>query len=135
MKTRFTIADKRFKVDLKAMRLLTGKVLKGESADRKYMDVVYCSDSPMIKLNYEFKNKNHVTDVLAFGLNNENEPDYLGEIYINLQQAKRQAKEHKEPYIKEVERLTVHGVLHLLGYTDENIANRKKMWGRQEGYL
>jgi len=129
------MADKRFKVDFKSMRLLAGKVLKGESAGRKYMDIIYCSDSPMIKLNFEFKNKNRATDVLAFSLNDDNEPEYLGEIYINLQKAKRQAIEHKESFKKESERLTVHGILHLLGYTDENVSNRKKMWVLQESYL
>ena len=72
---------------------------------------------------------------MAFCLDDDNNPNYLGEIYVNLQQAKRQAIEHNEPYIKEVKRLTVHGVLHLLGYTDENNTNRIKMWVRQEGYL
>jgi len=135
MKTRFTLADKRYKINLRSLRLLTGKVLKGESAENKYCDIVYCADNRMIKLNSEFKDKKRTTDVLAFSLINENEPEYLGEIYINLQQAKRQAKEHNEPYKKEVERLTVHGILHLLGYRDNNDSNRKKMWSRQEGYL
>ena len=135
MKINLILSDKRFKLNTRSLRLLIRKVLKGESTEQKYCDIVYCSDSKMIKLNYEFKNKKQTTDVLAFSLINENEPEYLGEIYINLQQAKRQAKEHKEPYKKEVERLTVHGVLHLLGYRDNNDSNRKKMWSRQEGYL
>ena len=116
MKTKLILADSRFKLNTRSLQLLTAKVLKGESAGDKYCDIVYCSDSKMINLNYEFKNKKRTTDVLAFSLINENEPKYLGEIYINLQQAKRQAKEHVEPYKKEVERLTVHGILHLLGY-------------------
>jgi probable rRNA maturation factor len=59
----------------------------------------------------------------------------MGEVYVNLQQARRQAGDHSRPYIEEVKRLTVHGILHLLGYRDRRATDRRKMWARQEGYL
>ncbi|MEE8417478.1 MAG: rRNA maturation RNase YbeY, partial [candidate division Zixibacteria bacterium] len=78
---------------------------------------------------------NQTTDVLAFDLSDAVEPDLMGEVYVNLQQAKRQARDRRIPYTEEVKRLTIHGVLHLLGYRDERRSDRLNMWARQEGYL
>mgnify|MGYP002266194502 CR=1 FL=1 len=52
-----------------------------------------------------------------------------------FQQAGRQAEDYNESYNIEIERLTVHGILHLLGYTDKGKDEKEVMWARQEGYL
>jgi probable rRNA maturation factor len=72
---------------------------------------------------------------MAFNLSDNEMPDYLGEVYVNLQMARRQARENNVSYFEEVKRLTIHGVLHLLGYRDETKINRRKMWNQQESYL
>jgi probable rRNA maturation factor len=117
------------------MLQLVEMVLKSESATKKAVDIIYCGDFGITRLNDEYKAKNRSTDVLAFNLDDADEPHYLGEVYVNLQMAKRQARENDVTYDEEVKRLTVHGVLHLLGYRDNNPANRQRMWNRQESYL
>jgi probable rRNA maturation factor len=86
-------------------------------------------------LNRRFKFKDGVTDVLAFNLDDQIDYAVMGEIYIDLQQARRQAAENKVSFMEEVTRLTIHGVLHLLGYRDDTTGRRKKMWALQEKYL
>ena len=135
MSVKIILSDRRFSFNEKRLAALTRRVLKGELASGKSINIVYCSDSRISELNRRFRGRNRITDVLAFELMDTEEPDFLGEIYINLRQARRQAKEHKASYEKEVKRLTVHGVLHLLGYRDDNKKDRLKMRARQEGYL
>ena len=135
MKINIILADNRFKIHQKSLNTLARKVLRGENAGEKSLNIIYCSDSRMTMLNHEFKKKNVPTDVLAFGFDDENDPDFIGEVYINLQQAARQAKDYNENYNIEIERLTVHGILHLLGYMDKAKSERVRMWARQEGYL
>jgi probable rRNA maturation factor len=89
----------------------------------------------MRELNRRFGGKDHITDVLAFDMTDGSEPGFVGEVYVNLQQARRQAEENSVPYIQEVRRLTVHGILHLLGYRDRVGRERNLMWSRQEEYL
>ncbi len=129
------LADGRFSLDEKALAAVARRVLKSESAFGKSINIIYCSDRYIEGLNRRFKRKDQTTDVLAFDLSDAVEPDLMGEVYVNLQQAKRQARDRRIPYIEEVKRLTIHGVLHLLGYRDERRSDRLNMWARQEGYL
>jgi rRNA maturation RNase YbeY len=132
---RITLSDKRFNIDRRRLMSLIKTVMESESAENGHINIIYCADRLIKDLNTRYLNRNHVTDVLAFDLQNDREGDFLGEIYVNLQQAKRQSLEYDISYREEVERLTVHGVLHLLGYDDGNGASRRKMWKKQESYL
>ena len=129
------LTDERFSVDYRAMVKLARTVLAAEKGDDWFVNIVYCKDKETIELNRRFKNKKKTTDVLAFDLTDRSDGDCLGEVYVNLQQAKRQAKENEVPYDEEVKRLTVHGLLHLLGYRDDTLASAEKMWKHQEGYI
>lgn len=75
------------------------------------------SDPEMKKLNRKYKGKNCPTDVLSFNID-ENLPEgdfMLGEVVVNKDQAKRQAKDYGNSYEEELAALVEHGVLHLLG--------------------
>ncbi len=129
------ISDGRFSIDKQRLKSLVKMLLSGESAEKKIVNIVYCTDRLIKNLNIRFLNKKRTTDVLAFELDDAEDGDFLGEIYVNLQQARRQARENNINYNEEVERLTVHGVLHLLGYNDGDKESRRKMWSLQESYL
>jgi probable rRNA maturation factor len=132
---RIMVADRRFNIDKRRLKLLVSRVLEGESAGRKAVNIVYCTDKMIGDLNRRFLQKNRTTDVLAFELNDNESAGFLGEVYVNLQQARRQAADNNIIYKEEVGRLTIHGVLHLLGYDDLIDTSRLKMWNRQESYL
>lgn len=132
MTVAITLVDRRFKLDNKCIITLIRRVLKDEAAGDQTVDIIYCRDRDITPLNRRFKGKNRTTDVLAFDIR---EGKYLGEVYVNLEIAKRQAIENKVSYFEEIKRLTIHGVLHLLGYRDDNPAKKAKMWSRQESYL
>jgi probable rRNA maturation factor len=132
---RMLISDGRFNIDRRRLKSLVSRVLESETAEKSSVNIVYCTDKLIGELNRRFLRKRGTTDVLAFELADTDNRGFLGEIYVNLQQARRQAEENNINYKEEVGRLTVHGVLHLLGYDDLKDANRRKMWNRQESYL
>ncbi len=102
------------------------KVRKGD------FSFVVVTDVPMRKMNKKFLHHDFVTDVITFPL----EERYVSaEIYINGQQARRQAKEYNISQKNEMTRLSVHGILHALGYDDTTAAQRKKMELVQERYV
>jgi probable rRNA maturation factor len=115
------------------MKALVEKILSREKGTGWSLDIIYCRDRDILPLNLRFKGKARSTDVLAFDLREPGQR--VGEVYVNLEMAKRQAVENNVSYIEEVKRLTVHGVLHLLGYDDNTSKKRSRMWGRQESYL
>jgi len=132
---RMLISDGRFNIEKRRLKSLVSKILESEAADKRSVNIVYCTDKLIENLNRRFLRKRGTTDVLAFELADTDNEGFLGEIYVNLQQARRQAEENKINYKEEVGRLTIHGVLHLLGYDDLKDANRRMMWNRQESYL
>ncbi len=90
------------------------------------VSVTFCGDDYIKEINGKFRNKDAVTDVLSFPLNdfrNGDEPDEelteLGDIVINLNRAKEQAAEYGHSYEREVAFLAVHSTLHLLGIDHE----------------
>jgi probable rRNA maturation factor len=96
----------------------------------KLISLTIISDSEIKKINKKYRGKNTPTDVISF-VYKETEKfpgeEMLGEIYISIDTAKKQAKEQKHSLKYELQFLFVHGVLHLLGYTHETEEKYKKM--------
>jgi probable rRNA maturation factor len=91
----------------------------------------------MRSLNRQYRGKDRTTDVLSFPLREGRfsrvQPHVLGDIVLSLPAAARQAKAAGEPYHIEIERLLVHGYLHLLGYDHERSrAEARRMDGREQ---
>jgi len=88
---------------------------------------------PMIKdINKGFRGKDYITDVLSFSDNDIENKKYIGDIFICLSQAKKQAKKIQQPFEKEVTFLAVHGYLHLKGYDHLTSKDEKAMIKQQQ---
>ena len=94
------------------MRRLIEKVLRAEKA-RGRIDVSLVNDREIRKLNREFRKKDKPTDVLSFAYDQKG---ILGDVVISRDTAKRNAKQFGLTYRKELKRLIIHGILHVLGY-------------------
>ncbi|MCL2637438.1 MAG: rRNA maturation RNase YbeY [Oscillospiraceae bacterium] len=99
-------------------------VLRAESFNENTeVSVLLTNNAEVRALNLEFRGKDKTTDVLSFPLdeiNPENGYTMLGDIVINAELARERAKEYNHSYEREIAFLTVHSMLHLLGYEHEN---------------
>ena len=91
-------------------------------------------------LNKTYRNIDKVTDVISFALEDDKsfvKMDFrvLGDIYICLDKAILQAKEYGHSLEREISFLTIHGLLHLLGYDHMTEIEEKEMFGLQEMIL
>ena len=93
------------------------KVMKKDKAEGT-ISISLVGDKLVRKLNREYRRKDKTTDVLSFNIN---ENGLLGDIYISLPQARRQAREYRVTLGEELTRLAVHGTLHVLGYTHKEM--------------
>jgi len=119
-----------------------GAVLKeqgfGEEAE---VSLVFVDDAYIQGLNNQYRGVDSPTDVLSFAmLEGENVPGeeeeiILGDVVISLETAGRQAREFGHSFHREVAYLTVHGVLHLLGYDHQEEEERRRMRQREEEIL
>ncbi|MBP3951295.1 rRNA maturation RNase YbeY [Bacillus suaedae] len=108
------------------------------------VSVTFVSEERIQALNAEYRGKDQPTDVISFALNDEVEgelvilddvPNMLGDIIISVSHIKQQAEEYGHSFERELGFLTVHGMLHLLGYDHMTDAEEKDMFSRQENIL
>lgn len=77
------------------------------------LSLTLLDDEAIRALNLEWLGHDRPTDVIAFALDDEG---VLGDVYLGVDQARRQADEHGVPVAEELVRLAVHGTLHVLGH-------------------
>jgi len=102
-----------FRLDKELFTGIAKKVLKGENRETETLSLAFVSKEEIKKLNKKFRKKNKPTDVLSFGLNQEN---FLGEIVICPEIVKENSLKYGIDFKKEMMRVFVHGILHLLGH-------------------
>ena len=120
------------------MRKYLKKCLKEEHVKNAEFNVILVNNNEIKKLNKEYRNIDKETDVISFALEDEKEEiinsnkRVLGDIYISIEKAKKQAKEYKHTLRRELSFLCVHGLLHLLGYDHMSKEDEKVMFEKQE---
>ena len=92
------------------------------------------------ELNRRFRGVDRTTDVISFRNDviagrHRGLPLLVGDIAINVHQAALQAKKMKHSTRREMRLLLIHGILHLLGYTDYEARPRRRMFKRQNALL
>lgn len=105
-------------------------VFEYEDENRDYeISVTFVDDAKIKDLNREYRNVDEVTDVLSFPLDYEFGvgPVMLGDVVINVGRVITQAKNFGHSFERELSYLTVHSVLHLLGFDHIEENDRLKM--------
>lgn len=104
----------------------------------KFVSIVLVDNKRIHEINKNYRGVDKQTDVISFAFDDDklsDESDVLGEIYISLERAKSQSEEYNHSFERELCFLTVHGLLHLLGYDHMNESDEKIMFGLQEEIL
>lgn len=103
------------------------------------LSILLTDDAEMRKLNAGWRAKDKPTNVLSFpadaAINPAKPPAYLGDIALGLATCRREAKEQGKTLADHVTHLTVHGVLHLLGYDHMNDEEAAAMEPREVDIL
>ncbi len=107
------------------------------------VSVVLGNDEYIHGLNRQYRDKDCPTDVLSFALNEGDEPDIvdgpeevlLGDIIISIETATRQAEEYAHSLERELAYLTIHGMMHLLGYDHMTEEDKEEMRQEEEHVL
>ncbi|MFO7614303.1 MAG: rRNA maturation RNase YbeY [Bacteroidales bacterium] len=98
------------------------------------LNIIFTNDDLLVQLNKEYLKHFTLTDIITFDLS-DSKGIVEGDIYISIERAKENARAYREPFQREVRRLIIHGVLHLLGYKDKTKAEQDEMRAREEYYL
>lgn len=119
----------------KAIETAVETVLKAENKSGNYeVSVSFVSNEEIRELNRDFRNVDSETDVLSFPMDDDDEFDgviILGDIVLSTQRIIEQANEFGHSLEREMIYLTVHSMLHLLGY-DHMITSEKEEMRQRE---
>lgn len=123
--------------DIKNVCDLTFKKLKVKNP---IFNIVIVNNKKIREINKNYRGKDEPTDVISFAFEeteniNLEDKRFLGEIYISIDKAISQAKEYNHSLKREICFLTIHGLLHLLGYDHINEDDRKEMRKLEESVL
>lgn len=120
--------------------------LKSEGAAGAEVSVLLTDDDAIHALNRDYRGYDKPTDVLSFAQRDQRsdapaappthhhaagEGELLGDVVISVETAARQAEQHGVALEQELALLTVHGVLHLLGYDDQTEAGAAEMQAKE----
>lgn len=98
------------------------------------INYIFTSDNYLLTINKEYLDHDTFTDVIAF--NQSNDPKLLeADIYISIERIKNNAKKFNLPISDELHRVMIHGVLHLLGFTDKEESEKAVMRKKENHYL
>ena len=128
-------------IDENFLKKVAKIVLEKEGKSRSDLSIALIGPGKMRKLNKSYLGRNRVTDILAFGENSKFQiPNFkfrgIGEIVICLREVKKNAKKFKSSFEKDLARVLIHGILHLLGFDHEkNEKEAEKMEEKEKYYL
>lgn len=102
--------------------------------------IIFIDNERIHELNLNYRNIDRPTDVISFALNDvknsyESEINVLGDIYISIPKMKEQAECYEHSEKRELSFLTIHGLLHLLGYDHQTPDEEEVMFDLQKEVL
>lgn len=109
---------------VRTLRARIGRVMQAAGVAERALSVSLTNDRELHRLNKEFANEDHATDVLSF----EQHAPLLGDVVISVETAARQAKAARHSLLAELFHLATHGVVHLLGYDHATKAEERVMF-------
>lgn len=133
----YTIVDNNLYKDYDFLYEVLDAALEHEKVTNAIFSVIFVEDEEIHNMNKEYRGVDRVTDVISFALEDNqdivyNEVRMLGDIFICIPQMKRQAIEYGHSEKRELAFLTVHGILHLLGYDHMTEEDERVMFALQE---
>lgn len=124
--------------ELSTLKKVLNLTLKKEKVKKATFNIIFITDTEIQKINKQYRNQDKPTDVISFALEeNKKEQAFLkervlGDIYISIDRAKKQADDYNHSLKRELCFLAVHGLLHLLGYNHQTKEEEKIMFKKQE---
>ena len=109
------------------------QVISNEDKEEGDITYIFCDDDYLLEKNIRFLNHNTLTDVITFDYC---EGNYVnGDIFISIERVKENSEVFKVDFLTELNRVMVHGLLHLLGYKDKTERESNLMRKKENYYL
>ena len=123
---------KEFSFDEKVFTKIEALIFN-ENKKEGELSFVFCSDEYLLKMNIDYLNHDFYTDVITFDYT---EGDIIsGDVFISIDRITENSQKYNVSFENELQRVMIHGVLHLVGYKDKTQEEQKQMREKETKYL
>ncbi|MCX6287863.1 MAG: rRNA maturation RNase YbeY [Bacteroidetes bacterium] len=98
------------------------------------INYILTDDKTLLKYNIKYLNTDTLTDIITFSMSEEEEI-VSGDVYVSVERVIENAKKYKVTLEDELRRIFIHGILHLMGYNDTSVGERRKMTRLENKFL
>jgi len=97
------------------------------------LNYIFCSDQYLLQINQEYLNHDTFTDIVTFNYVENN--IISGDLFISIDRVKENSVKFKSSFSEELNRVLIHGVLHLIGYNDKSTKEAQEIRAKEDFYL
>ncbi len=124
------------KFDLKHKRKIRQWIFNTLAMEKKktgFISFNFCSDTYLLKINQKYLKHDYYTDIITFDL--VDGKIISGDIYVSIDRVKDNATSSGNTFQNELNRVMIHGILHLCGYNDKSKGDKILMRKKEDYYL
>ena len=110
------------------------KIISNEGYELENLNYIFCSDDYLHKINLAYLKHDTLTDIITFD-NSETENTIDSDIFISTDRVKENSSELNTLFEDELNRVLIHGVLHLMGWSDKTNELKQEMRTKEDACL
>ena len=103
------------------------KVIEHHNFEIEELTYIFCSDEHLLSINKEYLNHDYYTDVITFDNSPPDTAIIFSDIFISIDRVQENAQDQNISFEDELDRVMIHGLLHLLGFKDKSESEEKEM--------
>lgn len=142
MRPEINFINEKVKFSLKGKKLLKQWIratIEKEKHALGSICYIFCSDQYLLELNKGYLNHAYYTDILTFDysepIGKNKKKIICGDLFISIDRVNENSKSRSVTFENELKRVMIHGVLHLMGYKDKKLLEKKEMRKKENIYL
>ena len=109
------------------------KTILEEGKELGILSLIFCSDEYLLKINKEHLKHDYFTDIITFDYTEQTITS--GDLFISIDRTNENANKLNVNALDELNRVIIHGTLHLLGYKDKSPSDKALMTEKEDYYL
>ena len=111
------------------------QTIENEGLKPGNISVIFCSDPCLLEVNRQYLNHDYYTDIITFDYDDKEQGIVSGDLFISVDTVADNAAQYGVTPREEMQRVIIHGVLHLCGYGDKTEPEAKTMREKENFYL
>lgn len=120
------------KIKKSNVKALIKTIISDHSRSLDNINIIFCSDEYLLTINKDYLEHDYFTDIITFQYS---DTEISSDIFISLDRVEENSRSFSVPYITELHRIIIHGILHLVGYDDKTESDKSKMSLKEDFYL